>query len=103
MWWPAIGGLAVGIVGYFAPLTLGVGYSNVEDIVSGRLTVGALAFLCVMKFLSWSISLGSGTSSGTLAPMFTIDGALGGLLGIGLATVAPHHIARASCRVRVCQ
>src|SRR3546814_15760824 len=73
MWWPAIGGLAVGIVGYFAPLTLGVGYSNVEDLVSGRLTVGALAFLFVMKFLSLSISLGTGTSGGTLGPMFTIE------------------------------
>jgi H+/Cl- antiporter ClcA len=90
MWWPAIGGLAVGVVGYFAPLTLGVGYSNIEDILNGRLTLAALAFLCVMKFLSWSISLGSGTSGGTLAPLFTIGGALGAVAGIGVAAVAPH-------------
>lgn len=90
MWWPALGGLVVGVVGYFAPLTLGVGYSNIEDIVSGRLTAGALVFLCVMKFISWSISLGSGTSGGTLAPLFTIGGSLGGLMGIGIATIAPH-------------
>jgi H+/Cl- antiporter ClcA len=90
MWWPALGGLVVGVIGYFAPLTLGVGYSNIEDIVSGRLTAGALLFLCVMKFISWSISLGSGTSGGTLAPLFTIGGSLGGLIGIGIATIAPH-------------
>ena len=90
MWWPAIGGLAVGVVGYFAPLTLGVGYSNIEDILNGRLTLAALAFLCVMKFLSWSISLGSGTSGGTLAPLFTIGGALGAVAGIGVAMLAPH-------------
>src|SRR3569833_3166951 len=48
MWWPAIGGLVVGVVGYFAPLTLGVGYTNIAAIVSGHLAVGALAFLCVM-------------------------------------------------------
>jgi chloride channel protein, CIC family len=89
MWWPAIGGLAVGIVGYFAPLTLGVGYTNIEDIVSGHLAVGALAFLCVMKFISWSIALGSGTSGGTLAPLFTIGGALGALAGFGAVAVAP--------------
>ncbi len=89
MWWPAIGGVAVGVVGYFAPLTLGVGYSNIEDIVSGQLTLSALAFLCVMKFLSWSIALGSGTSGGTLAPLFTIGGALGALLGLGIAALAP--------------
>jgi CBS domain-containing protein len=90
MWWPAIGGLVVGVIGYFAPLTLGVGYSNIEDIVNGRLTLAALAFLCVMKFLSWSISLGSGTSGGTLAPLFTIGGALGGMAGLGVAALAPH-------------
>jgi H+/Cl- antiporter ClcA/predicted transcriptional regulator len=89
MWWPAIGGIAVGVVGYFAPLTLGVGYTNIEDIVAGHLAVGALAFLCVMKFISWSIALGSGTSGGTLAPMFTIGGALGALAGFGVMAVAP--------------
>ena len=89
MWWPAIGGLAVGIVGYYAPLTLGVGYTNIEDIVAGHLAVGALAFLCVMKFISWSIALGSGTSGGTLAPMFTIGGALGALAGFGVMAIAP--------------
>jgi CIC family chloride channel protein len=89
MWWPAIGGVAVGVVGYFAPLTLGVGYSNIEDIVAGHFAVGALAFLCVMKFISWSIALGSGTSGGTLAPLFTIGGALGALAGFGLVAIAP--------------
>jgi H+/Cl- antiporter ClcA/predicted transcriptional regulator len=89
MWWPAIGGIAVGVVGYFAPLTLGVGYSNIEDIVAGHFAVGALAFLCVMKFISWSIALGSGTSGGTLAPLFTIGGALGALAGFGLVAIAP--------------
>ncbi|KRE89875.1 chloride channel protein [Frateuria sp. Soil773] len=89
MWWPAIGGVAVGVVGYFAPLTLGVGYTNIEDIVSGRLTLHAMAFLCVMKFLSWSISLGSGTSGGTLAPLFTIGGALGALAGMAVVALAP--------------
>ncbi len=49
MWWPALGGIAVGIVGYFAPLTLGVGYTNIEQIVSGDFTLQALFFLCVMK------------------------------------------------------
>jgi len=89
MWWPALGGLAVGVIGWFAPLTLGVGYNNIEDIVAGHLAVGTLAFLCVMKFLSWSIALGSGTSGGTLAPMFTIGGALGALAGFGLVAIAP--------------
>ena len=89
MWWPAIGGLAVGIVGWFAPKTMGVGYDNIVDILGGHLALGALAFLCAMKFLSWSIALGSGTSGGTLAPLFTIGGALGALAGLALAAFMP--------------
>ena len=89
MWWPAIGGLVVGLVGYVAPKTLGVGYNNIVDIIGGHLALGALVSLCAMKFLSWSIALGSGTSGGTLAPLFTIGGALGAIAGIGIVAVAP--------------
>ena len=66
MWWPALGAVAVGVIGYFAPDTLGVGYYNITAILSHGLPVRFVLFLCVMKFLSWSISLGSGTSGGTL-------------------------------------
>src|SRR5690606_4212040 len=89
MWWPAMGGLAVGVIGYYAPLTPGVGYSNDEDIVSDHVAVGALALLCVAKFGSWAIALGSGTSGGTLASLFTIGGAFGALCGLGLVAVVP--------------
>ena len=87
MWWPAMGGVAVGVVGYFAPLTMGVGYDNIDNILGGSITGTALMMLLTMKFISWSISLGSGTSGGTLAPLFTFGGALGAL--IGAATVSP--------------
>ena len=87
MWWPAIGGLAVGAVGIIAPRTLGVGYTNIEDLVSGKLIGTAALILCTFKFISWSISLGSGTSGGTLAPLFTIGGGVGVVLG-GLAAGA---------------
>lgn len=82
MWWPAIGGLAVGIIGYFAPRTLGVGYENITDLLSGKATIDLIIGLAVLKLLSWGIALGSGTSGGTLAPMMTIGGAIGCLLGI---------------------
>jgi H+/Cl- antiporter ClcA len=89
MWWPAMGGLVVGLVGYYAPHTLGVGYDNIEHILSGRIVGGALLALCVLKFASWVIALGSGTSGGTLAPLFTVGGALGGLMGAAAASVIP--------------
>jgi chloride channel protein, CIC family len=82
MWWPALGAIAVGIVGYFAPYTLGVGYSNISLVLSGKLSVELVLGLCLLKFLSWSISLGSGTSGGTLAPLLTIGGAFGLALGM---------------------
>jgi len=81
MWWPAIGAVAVGVIGYFAPFTLGVGYENISHLLSGTLPLKMFFTLCFLKFLSWAISLGSGTSGGTLAPLLTIGGALGGLLG----------------------
>jgi len=89
MWWPAIGAVAVGIVGYFAPYTLGVGYSNISDLLSGELTMQLVLGLCFLKFISWAISLGSGTSGGTLAPLLTMGGAFGVLMGIFVMKVFP--------------
>lgn len=89
MWWPAIGGLAVGIIGYYAPETLGVGYDNIDNILSGHFVGMALVIFCAMKFLSWSIALGSGTSGGTLAPIFTIGGGIGVLVGEVLSLIFP--------------
>lgn len=82
MWWPAIGAIAVGVTGYYAPYTMGVGYDNITNLLSGHLPLTMLLSLCFLKFISWVISLGSGTSGGTLAPLFTIGGALGALLGV---------------------
>jgi H+/Cl- antiporter ClcA len=82
MWWPTLGGLAVGLIGYLNPLTLGVGYSNIEAIIGNRWAASTLLALLVGKFLSWVLALGSGTSGGTLAPLFTIGGAMGGLLAL---------------------
>lgn len=81
MWWPAIGAVAVGVVGYFAPVTMGVGYSNIQHLLTGSLPLQMLLVLCFLKYISWVVALGSGTSGGTLAPLFTIGGALGALLG----------------------
>ncbi|MCC6764804.1 MAG: chloride channel protein [Deltaproteobacteria bacterium] len=87
MWWPALGSVVVGLVGLAAPRTLGVGYDNIERIVAGDLGGAECLAFCAWKLLSWSIALGSGTSGGTLAPLFTIGGGLGAVLG-GLAGTA---------------
>jgi H+/Cl- antiporter ClcA len=77
MWWPALGGLAVGIGGYFEPRALGVGYDNIEHLLQGQYTFPTLLPLIVVKCLIWSIALGSGTSGGVLAPLLIMGGALG--------------------------
>ncbi len=89
-WWPAIGAIAVGVVGYYDPRTLGVGYNNITDLLSGTMPVMLALSLCLMKFTSWSISLGSGTSGGTLAPLLTIGGAIGVLLGTAGKNLFPN-------------
>jgi len=88
--WPAIGGLGVGLIGYFAPLTLGVGYENITGLLSGSFPLKVIFFLCVLKFISWAIALGSGTSGGTLAPLLTIGGATGVLLGMACIRLFPY-------------
>jgi H+/Cl- antiporter ClcA len=89
MWWPAIGAIPVGIIGYFQPRTLGVGYENISDTLMSHLALWTVVSLCTLKFVSWAISLGSGTSGGTLAPLFTIGGGLGFLLGATSIHVFP--------------
>lgn len=81
MWWPAMGGVVVGVVGWFSPHTMGVGYDNIDRILQGDLTGAAVLVFCSLKLVSWSLSLGTGTSGGTLAPLFTIGGGLGSALG----------------------
>lgn len=89
MWWPAMGGLAVGIIGFFAPHTLGVGYDNITGVLSGTWPLTLILTLCFFKFLSWAIALGSGTSGGTLAPLLTIGGASGAIAGTLLLQFFP--------------
>jgi CIC family chloride channel protein len=89
MWWPAIGALAVGALGIIDPRILGVGYSNIVGALSGSIVGRALLVLVVLKFLAWALYLGSGTSGGILAPLFTIGGGLGAWLGGVAAALIP--------------
>jgi H+/Cl- antiporter ClcA/CBS domain-containing protein len=77
MWWPALGGLVVGLGGLLSPRALGVGYDSIHDLLSGSLVGGALIGLLVVKMIIWSVALGSGTSGGVLAPLLIMGGCLG--------------------------
>ena len=79
MWWPAIGGLVIGIGGVLCPQALGVGYDVIEGVLHESYTARAILVLVLVKGVIWSVSLGSGTSGGVLAPLLMMGGALGGL------------------------
>jgi len=79
MWWPAIGGLVVGIGGLIQPHALGVGYDVIGELLQGQFVASTLVSLIVVKGIIWAVALGSGTSGGVLAPLLIMGGALGAL------------------------
>jgi H+/Cl- antiporter ClcA/CBS domain-containing protein len=89
MWWPAIGGLAIGIGGLVEPRALGVGYDVIESLLSGELIGRVLLVLMIVKATIWVISLGSGTSGGVLAPLLIMGASLGGLESLVFPNVGP--------------
>lgn len=89
MWWPAIGGIAVGVFGLIDPRVLGVGYSNITNALQGKLLLIPAITLLIYKLLAWAISLGSGTSGGTLAPLLTFGSSLGVILAFAGKAMFP--------------
>jgi CIC family chloride channel protein len=89
LWHPAIGALGLGIIGFFVPRVLGVGYDTISDILNNSLTWKLLLLIAIFKSLALVISLGSGTSGGLLAPMFMASAALGGVFAMGIDHIVP--------------
>lgn len=81
MWWPALGGIVVGIGGLIDARVLDAGYANIQALLDGSLTIRVILALLVVKAIVWLVALGSGTSGGVLAPLLIMGGALGALLG----------------------
>src|SRR4051794_16505845 len=79
MWWPAIGGLVVGLGGLIFPQALGVGYDTIGSLLQGDVPRATIAGILIVKSIIWAVSLGSGTSGGVLAPLLMIGGAVGGV------------------------
>jgi chloride channel protein, CIC family len=89
LWWPAIGALGLGIIGYFVPRVFGVGYDTIGDILNANLAWKLLLLVMVAKAAALVVSLGSGTSGGLLAPMFMSSAALGGVFALGIDRIYP--------------
>jgi H+/Cl- antiporter ClcA/predicted transcriptional regulator len=94
-WWPVIACAVLGVVGYFVPRVLGIGYDTISDLLnpSVQLTLGLVATVLVAKFIVVTLTLGSGHSGGILAPTFTIGAAVGALFaGLGNYFVPTAHL-----------
>ncbi len=82
MWWPALGGVAVGLGGLLDPRVLGVGYGTIHAMLRGRAAWARCCVgLLVGKAMVWTLALGSGTSGGVLAPLLMMGAGLGALVG----------------------
>jgi H+/Cl- antiporter ClcA len=98
MWWPAIGGLGLGLIGFFVPRVLGVGYETISDILNDRLTFTVLVLVVLAKPLALLVSLGSGTSGGLLAPMFMSGAGFGCLFAHAVNHFVPAaHLSPSAC------
>jgi CIC family chloride channel protein len=76
-WWPPIGGLIIVLGGLIFPHALGVGYDVIERLLQGDVATSFIIGVLVVKSIIWSMSLGSGTSGGVLAPLLMMGAALG--------------------------
>jgi len=98
LWHPAIGALALGIIGFFVPRVLGVGYDTLGDILNNNLALKLLVLVAVCKSVALLLSLGSGTSGGLLAPMFMSSAAAGGVFAMGVNCLIPSaHLSPGAC------
>ncbi len=89
MWWPAIGGVFVGVGGYLQPRAFGVGYDVIGDLLQNHLVLSAALSLLLVKLCIWAIALGSGTSGGVLAPLLMIGAGVGTVLAAWLPGGSP--------------
>ena len=89
LWHPAIGALGLGVIGFFIPRVLGVGYDTISDILNNHLALKLLILIAVFKTIALVVSLGSGTSGGLLAPMFMSSAALGGVVAVSINHIFP--------------
>jgi CIC family chloride channel protein len=88
-WWhPVVGGVTVGLMGWFVPQVLGVGYSYVGDALNGSMALKLMVLLVVLKLFAVTASYASGNAGGIFGPSLFLGAMLGGAIG----TVAHHFL-----------
>src|SRR5947207_5224134 len=90
---PAAGGLLLGVMGWFVPQTLGVGYKYVGDALNGGIALKLMVLLLVLKLFAVTVSYASGNAGGIFGPSLFLGAMLGGIVGTGAHYVSPAHVA----------
>jgi len=85
---PVAGGLTIGMMGWFVPQILGVGYKHVGEVLNGRFALRLMILLLVLKLFAVTISYASGNAGGIFGPSLFMGAMLGGIVG----TVAQHFL-----------
>ena len=78
---PAIGGLSVGLIGYFVPEVMGVGYNYVEKVLNGDMVLQFVVLLAVLKIVATAVCYSSGNAGGIFGPSLFIGAMMGGAVG----------------------
>ncbi len=92
---PAIGGLGVGVIGFFYPEVFGIGYATITAVLEGELVLNLLIALLVLKIIAFSLTVGSGGSGGAIVPSLFVGSMLGGAFGILVNILFPGSTAPA--------
>src|SRR6266852_4216811 len=85
---PVAGGLTVGVMGWFVPQLLGVGYKHVGEVLDGGMALRLMILLLVLKLVAVATSYASGNAGGIFGPSLFLGAMLGGVVG----TVAQHFL-----------
>ncbi len=94
-WQPVVGGLTVGLMGYFAPDVMGVGYGVVERALTGNMLLNVVVILAVLKIIATATCYASGNSGGIFGPSLFMGAMLGAAVGHVAHAIAPAHTAGA--------
>src|ERR1700751_5395111 len=90
---PVAGGLLVGVMGWFVPQTLGVGYKYVGESLNGGMALKLMVLLLVLKFVAVTVSYASGNAGGIFGPSLFLGAMLGGIVGSVAQKLSPAHVA----------
>jgi chloride channel protein, CIC family len=90
---PVVGGVLVGVMGWFVPQVLGVGYEHVGAVLNGGMALKLMALLLVLKLFAVTTSYACGNAGGIFGPSLFLGAMLGGAIGSVAHNLFPNYAA----------